>query len=159
MHEVLDGLIVADLIDHEPVPGQPPGPEGFTFWVDGMHAAFPDMTGVIEDTVVEGDRIAAPVVWIGTLEGEFLDLLGAGRPVSIAMHLVRFEGRGGRGTVEDRRSARHHDWFGCPPTASRVGQLSGVVRHRLSSRRPARPVRRWAWSGHGDGGGYDEEFA
>ncbi len=88
----LGGLMAADLIDHMPVPGQPQGREGFIFWMHSMHAAFPDMTGAIQDTVVEGDKIAGRVLWTGTHEGEFLGLPGTGRPVAISsMHLVRFE--------------------------------------------------------------------
>ncbi|MHA7279924.1 ester cyclase [Arthrobacter sp. MDT2-2] len=87
----LEGLIAADVIDHMPVPGQPAGREGFLFWMRSMHAAYPDMTGVICDTVVEGDKIAGRVLWTGTHTGEFLGLPGTGRPVAItAMHLVRF---------------------------------------------------------------------
>ncbi|WP_049822564.1 ester cyclase [Arthrobacter sp. H41] len=89
---VLEGLIAADLIDHMPVPGQPPGRMGFIFWMHGMHAASPDMTGLISDTVVEGDRVAGRVLWTGTHEGDFLGLPGTGRQIAItAMHLVRFE--------------------------------------------------------------------
>lgn len=89
---VLEGLIAADFIDHMPVPGQPRGREGFLFWMHSMHAAFPDMRGVIQDTVVEDDKIAGRVLWTGTHEGQFLGLPGTGRPVTISsMHLVRFK--------------------------------------------------------------------
>ena len=88
----LDGLMSAGLVDHNPVPDQPPGREGFVFWMHSAHTSFPDMTGTIQDTVVEGNRIAGRVVWTGTHEGEFLGLPGSGRQLSMAaMHLVRFE--------------------------------------------------------------------
>ncbi|MCU1632905.1 MAG: hypothetical protein JWM61_1557 [Micrococcaceae bacterium] len=88
----LENLIAADLIDHMPVPGQPEGRAGFIFWVRSMHAASPDMTGVVSDTVVEGDKIAGRVLRTGTHEGEFLGLHGTGRQIAInAMHLFRFE--------------------------------------------------------------------
>ena len=35
-----------------------------------MHDAFADLTGVVEDTVVEGDKIAARVTWHGTHRGD-----------------------------------------------------------------------------------------
>lgn len=89
----LEGLIAADLIDHMPVPGQPAGRAGFIFWMHSMHAAAPDMKGVVCDTVVEGDRVAGRVLWTGTHTGEFLGLPGTGKPMTItAMHLVRFRG-------------------------------------------------------------------
>jgi len=38
---------------------------------------------VIEDTVVEGDKIAARVTWHGTHRGDFVGIPGTGAPVSL----------------------------------------------------------------------------
>jgi steroid delta-isomerase-like uncharacterized protein len=93
--DALDELVAADLVDHNPVPDQVPGREGFKQWVGVARAAFPDMHGTIEDVVAEGDRVAARVTWRGTHRGEFLGVDGTGRDVTFeAYHLVRFsEGR------------------------------------------------------------------
>jgi hypothetical protein len=72
--EVLDQLIATDLVDHDPVPGQAPGQAGFKYWVDVIHDAFPDTHGVVEDTVVEGDKVAARVTWRGMHHGVFVGI-------------------------------------------------------------------------------------
>jgi hypothetical protein len=41
-----------------------------------MHDAFADLVGVIEDTVVEGDKIAARVTRYGTRRGDFVGIPG-----------------------------------------------------------------------------------
>jgi predicted ester cyclase len=89
--EVLDRLIAADLVDHNPVPGQVAGLAGFKYWVTTMHDAFPDIDGVVEDTVVEGDKVAARVTWSGTHRGVFAGVAGTGVAVRIqALHIVQF---------------------------------------------------------------------
>jgi hypothetical protein len=44
----LDQLVAADLADHSPAPGQPPGLVGFEHWVNSARHAFPDLTGSVE---------------------------------------------------------------------------------------------------------------
>ena len=56
--DALDRLIDADITDHNAVPWQVPGRAGIKYWVTMMHDAFSDLTGVVEDTVLEGDKIA-----------------------------------------------------------------------------------------------------
>ena len=91
--ETLDQLIATDLIDHNPVPGQAAGLAGFKYWVTTMHDAFPDMNGVVEDTVVEEDKVAARVTWTGTHQGDFAGVPGTGVIVELqAIHIVRFAG-------------------------------------------------------------------
>jgi steroid delta-isomerase-like uncharacterized protein len=89
--DALDALVAANLVDHNPVPDQAPGREGFKQWVAAARTAFPDMQGTVEDVVAEGDRVAARMTWRGTHRGEFLGVEGTGRSVTFeAFHLVRF---------------------------------------------------------------------
>jgi predicted ester cyclase len=76
---LLDQLIFVDLIDHNPIPGQAPGRAGFKEWAASAREAFPDLTGVVEDTVVEGDQVAGRVTWRGTHRGVFVGVPGDGR--------------------------------------------------------------------------------
>jgi steroid delta-isomerase-like uncharacterized protein len=85
--ESLDRLIDVDITDHNAVPGQAAGRAGITYWVTMMHNAFADLTGVVEDTVVEGDKIAARVTWHGTHRGDFAGIPGTG--VAITMQSVQ----------------------------------------------------------------------
>ena len=89
--DALDHLIGEDIVDHDAVPGQAAGREGIVYWVTMMHAAFADLTGVVEDTVVEGDRIAARVTWHGTHRGDFVGVPGTGAPVVLqSVQILKF---------------------------------------------------------------------
>jgi predicted ester cyclase len=110
--EALAGVVSPDIVDHGPVPGQLPGLEGIVFWMRGMHAGLSGLTGTVEDTVVEGDKVAGRVTWRGTHTGTFLGVPATGRTVAFAaMHLLRFE---------DGRAA---EWWGVPDV---YGALTGL---------------------------------
>jgi predicted ester cyclase len=96
-------IVSPHIVDHSAFPGQPPGLAGIELWMQGMHASLSDLSGVVEDTVVEGDKIAGRITWRGTHVGSFLGLPATGKPVRMSsMHLLRFEN--GLAT----------DWWGVP---------------------------------------------
>ena len=87
----LDHLVAEDIVDHNAVPGQGPGRVGIKYWVTMMHNAFAGLTGVVEDTVVEGDKIAARVTWHGIHHGDFVGIPGTGAAVAIqSVQVLRF---------------------------------------------------------------------
>jgi len=89
--DALDLLIGDDIIDHDAVPGQAAGRAGIKYWVTMMHGAFEDLTGVVEDTVVEGDKIAARVTWQGIHRGEFVGVPGTGARVNMqSVQILKF---------------------------------------------------------------------
>jgi steroid delta-isomerase-like uncharacterized protein len=89
--DALDDLIAEDIVDHNAVPGQAPGRAGIKYWVTMMHDAFADLTGVVEDTVVEDDKIAARVTWHGTHRGDFVGIPGTGAPVDMqSVQILKF---------------------------------------------------------------------
>lgn len=91
--DALVGVVHPDIVDHGAIPGQPPGLVGIVSWMRGMHAALSSLTGTIEDTVVEGDKVAGRVIWRGTHAGTFLGLPATGKPLTLAaFHILRFEG-------------------------------------------------------------------
>jgi predicted ester cyclase len=98
----LDELMAENLIDHNPAPGQPPGRAGFKYWAASARDAFPDLTGVVEDTIVEGNKVAARVTWRGTHRGVFAGVAGTGVAVEFAAFHIAVPAttprrRGGRG--------------------------------------------------------------
>jgi steroid delta-isomerase-like uncharacterized protein len=112
----LDDLIAEDFVDHNPVFGQPPGRDGFKYWAASAREAFPDLTGVIEDTVVEGDKVAARVTWRGTHHGEFLGVPATGVAVEFAaFHLVRFS------------AGRAAEWWGTADLFGVIAQVGAQV--------------------------------
>jgi len=87
----LERLIAEDIVDHNAVPGQGSGREGIVYWMTMMHDVFADLTGIVEDTVVEGDKIAARVTWHGTHRGDFVGVPGTGAPVAMqSVQILKF---------------------------------------------------------------------
>ncbi|WP_426938438.1 ester cyclase [Pseudarthrobacter sp. S3] len=90
--DALAGIVSSDIVDHGAGPGQPPGLAGIVFWMRGFHASLSAFTGSVEDTVVEGDKVAGRVTWRGTHTGPFLGLAATGKPVTVvSIHVLRFE--------------------------------------------------------------------
>jgi steroid delta-isomerase-like uncharacterized protein len=90
--DALDALLAPDIVDHNPIPGQPAGRDGFKHWMHSIRSSFPDLDGAVEDVVAEGDRVAGRVTWRGTQAGPFAGAAPTGRPICFtAIHIVRFE--------------------------------------------------------------------
>ena len=87
----LERLIAEDIVDHNAVPGQGSGREGIVYWMTMMHDVFADLTGIVEDTVVEGDKIAARMTWHGSHRGDFVGIPGTGAPVAMqSVQILKF---------------------------------------------------------------------
>ena len=81
---VLDTLIGAAYVDHNPSPGQPPGAAGVKGKVETLRAAFPDLRFALEDVVAEGDLVAARYSWRGTHKGvAFLGVPPSGKAILV----------------------------------------------------------------------------
>lgn len=80
---IIDETIAVDYINHDPNPGQTPGPEGLRKSITGMIAAFPDLQITIEDLLAEGDRIVARVVFRGTHGGNFMGNPATGKQFAV----------------------------------------------------------------------------
>ena len=66
------------------------GPEGFKPFFESFRKAFPDMQVIVEDTVAEGDKIAARCSVRGTHTGEGLGIAPTKQPVEFTgMTIVR----------------------------------------------------------------------
>lgn len=110
--DALERLIAPDVVDHNPIPGQAPGLEGFKQWMTSARASFPDLQGSVEDVIAEGDRVAARMTWHGTHKGDFVGVPPTNKRVAMtAFHHVRFA----RG--------RAAEWWG---TADLFGALQQV---------------------------------
>ena len=114
--DALDELMTPDVVDHNPVPDQAPGVEGFKQWLAYARSSFPDFAGTVEDVIAEGGRVAGRVTWRGTHRGEFLGIPPTGREVSFsAFHIVQFAG------------GRAAEWWGTADLLSVIQQLGATV--------------------------------
>jgi steroid delta-isomerase-like uncharacterized protein len=112
----LDDLMAPDVVDHNPIPNQAPGLNGFKQWMSAARTSFPDMQGTVEDLIAEGDRVAARMTWRGTHRGDFVGLGPTEKRVSFsAFHLVRFSGQ------------RAVEWWGTADLLGALQQLGGSI--------------------------------
>ncbi len=70
-------------IDHDPAPGQVPGPEGYRAFFQGMRDAFPDLSVVLETLVADEDSVAIAYTLSGTQKGPILGVAASGRKIKI----------------------------------------------------------------------------
>lgn len=79
----LESLLAPDIVDHNPLPGQRPGREGFLDATRMFNAAFLDMRITPEVALAEGDL--ATVRWTAhaTHSGELMGIPATGKPITI----------------------------------------------------------------------------
>lgn len=87
-------LIAQDAIFHVPGQGEPMrGPAGYLAIIAMMRAGFPNVQWTLEETIAEGDRIAARFTMDGTHQGVFFGVPATGKQISVqAMNIYRFSG-------------------------------------------------------------------
>jgi steroid delta-isomerase-like uncharacterized protein len=90
--DALTDLVAPDSVDHDPAPGQAPGPEGYQTLFRDYRTAFPDLRVEVEHLMVKGDELAFAYTVKGTHLGPLRGHAPTGRTVSYrAMQISRFE--------------------------------------------------------------------
>ena len=79
----LEELLDPDFVDHDALPGQPPGREGHKQILAAFRSAFPGLNVTTEDIVAEGDKVVSRWTARGTHRGELLGIAPAGNGVTI----------------------------------------------------------------------------
>jgi steroid delta-isomerase-like uncharacterized protein len=97
--DALDDLVADDLVEHQEMPGMPPGKEGVYAFVTTFRTAFPDLRAEIQGMVAEGDEVWVHAVMTGTHTGEFLGIAPTGK----AFNVVAFD----RVRVRDGKAVEH----------------------------------------------------
>ena len=83
--DVARELLAEDIVDHNPLPGQPPGLEGHDWAVAMIRRAFPDLRFTADVVMSDGEFVVGRWTMTGTNTGTF-DLFGlppTGRPVTM----------------------------------------------------------------------------
>ena len=87
-------LISPDAIFH--VPGRPEpmrGPAGYLAIIGMMRGGFPDIQWTLEETIAEGDKVAARFTMRGTHRGDFFGVPATGKQIAVqAMNFYRLAG-------------------------------------------------------------------
>jgi steroid delta-isomerase-like uncharacterized protein len=85
-------LMTDTVVDHDPAPGQGPGPEGFIRFFEKFRAAFPDLKITAEHTVINDADIAIAYTLTGTHTGAFMGVPATGRKIKArGVQIARFE--------------------------------------------------------------------
>ena len=93
--DALDAVTAPDFVNHNALPGTPPGPEGHRQVVERLWTAFPDARFEIEHLGSDGDTVICVGRMSGTHEGTLLGVPATGRKVEWRQcHLYRFDESG-----------------------------------------------------------------
>jgi steroid delta-isomerase-like uncharacterized protein len=89
----MDQYVSANVVEHNPMPGQAPGIAGMKAMVTGMKAAFPDEKTTIEDIRVDGNTLIARSRMSGTNSGPMMGMPATNKKMSDVMgiDIVRWE--------------------------------------------------------------------
>jgi steroid delta-isomerase-like uncharacterized protein len=91
---VVDEIYAADFVDRSPdIPGIAHTRDGLKQFMAVYLRAFPDANIVIDDQLVEGDRVVTRWTGRGTQTGEFMEMPPSGKTVAVpGVQIDRFAG-------------------------------------------------------------------
>ncbi len=88
----LGEVFAANVVDHDPAPGQAPGVEGIQQFFTGLAAAFPDAQLEADALVADGDHVSLAYRVTGTHKGDFLGVPPRGERIEArGLQIGRFE--------------------------------------------------------------------
>jgi steroid delta-isomerase-like uncharacterized protein len=90
----IDELVAPEFVDHDPLPGQGPGREGFRQAGPALaFSAFPDAQITIEDVIAEGDTVVTRWTCRGTHRGALMGIPPTHKQVTVAgIEINRYAG-------------------------------------------------------------------
>lgn len=87
-----DDLVAADCVDHDPAPGQGPGPQGYREMFAEMRTAFPDLHVEVEHLTATDDDVAFAYTLTGTHDGPFRGHEPTGKRIEVrGVQISRFD--------------------------------------------------------------------
>ena len=82
-YELFDEAVAPDCVDHDPAPGQGPGPQGYRAFFTEMRTAFPDLKAELAAMVADDESIAFAYTLSGTHKGPLMGIPAMGKKISI----------------------------------------------------------------------------
>jgi steroid delta-isomerase-like uncharacterized protein len=84
--------VAPNCVDHDPAPGQVPGPDGYRMFFSQMRTAFPDLHVALEALVADDESIAFAYTSSGTHKGPLGKVAPTGKKVKIrGLQLSKFK--------------------------------------------------------------------
>ncbi|MGC1919531.1 MAG: ester cyclase [Acidobacteriaceae bacterium] len=75
--------VATQCVDHDPGPGQGPGPEGYRKFFSAMRKAFPDLSVGLETMLADEESVAFAYTMKGTHQGVLMGIAPTGKKMSI----------------------------------------------------------------------------
>jgi steroid delta-isomerase-like uncharacterized protein len=89
--QVFNDVVAPHSVDHDPAPGQAPGPEGYRQFFTELRTAFPDLHISVEHMVADADNIAFAYTATGTHRGALMGFAPTGKRMKIrGMQISKF---------------------------------------------------------------------
>ena len=90
--QALNDIFAANVVDHDPAPGQAEGPKGFIEFFTTMRTAFPDLKVTVDHVVQDENNLAMAYKIHGTHKGDFLGIAPTGKVITArGMQIARYE--------------------------------------------------------------------
>ncbi len=90
---IADEIVADNYINHNNIPGEPPGRAGLKAFVTLLRTSFPDIQFTVDDQIAEGDKVVTRLHFTGTHQGEFAGVPPTGKPVKVtAINIQRVSG-------------------------------------------------------------------
>lgn len=90
--QALHEIFSANVVEHDPAPGQGKGPEGYIKLFTMMRTAFPDLKVTVEHVVQDENNLAMAYKIHGTHKGEFMGIAPTGKAFEArGMQIGRYE--------------------------------------------------------------------
>lgn len=83
-YSLIGELLTDDIAFHGSLGIDKTGHDGFVEYAETVRRAFPDFHNHLEETIAEGDRMAACLTFTGTHRGKIFDIEATGRKISYA---------------------------------------------------------------------------
>ena len=92
-YALFSDVVATDCVDHDPGPGQAPGPDGYRALFTEMRQAFPDMKVEVAELVADEEAIAFAYTFTGTQNGPLMGIAPTGKKVKIrGLQISKFRG-------------------------------------------------------------------
>jgi len=89
--DAFNDVVAPDSVDHDPAPGQVPGPAGFRQFFTELRTAFPDLELSVAHMVADDDNLASAYTIKGTHRGVFMGFAPTGKRIEVrGMQISKF---------------------------------------------------------------------
>lgn len=90
---IADEIVADNYVNHNNIPGEPPGRDGLKAFVTLLRTSFPDIHFTVDDQIAEGGKVVTRLHFTGTHQGEFMGVPPTGKTINVtAINIQRVSG-------------------------------------------------------------------